>query len=256
MSSTITIKTAEEINLMRIANSIVAGALNQVIGHIASGVSTQELDTIAKRYALKNGSTPAFKGYRGYPANLCVSINDQVVHGIPSKKVLIRDGDIVSVDFGVNYKGYYGDAAFSVVVGTLDEEKNRLLSVAHQSLNLGIAQVRNGNRISDISLAIQDYVESNNFNVVKQFVGHGIGSRLHEPPEVPNYKRPGRSPRLLPGMIIAIEPMVNAGESDVVVLRDGWTVVTADRSNSAHFEHTVLVTDGEPEILSAALQSI
>ncbi len=255
MSSAITIKSSDEIDFMRRANKIVAGALNQVKQNIVPGVTTKELNTIAEDYAKINGAIPAFKGYRGYPASLCVSINEQVVHGIPSKKVIIKDGDIVSVDFGVKYKGYFGDAAFSIVVGLLQGEKKRLLDVTQKSLFMGIEQVRSGNRISDISEAIQSFVESNCFHVVKQFVGHGIGSKLHEAPEVPNYKRPGRSPRLLPGMVLAIEPMVNIGTSDVVVMKDGWTVVTADRSYSAHFEHSVLVTDGEPEVLSAAINS-
>ena len=253
MSSTITIKSAAEIDLMRRANEIVAGALNQVMKSIAPGISTKALDTIAEDYTKINGAIPAFKGYRGYPACLCVSINEQVVHGIPSKKVTIREGDIVSVDFGVNYKGFFGDAAFSLAVGKQTVEKKRLLQVTQEALFLGIEQARAGNRVSDISEAVQSIVEKNSFSVVKQFVGHGIGSKLHEAPEVPNYKRPGRSPRLLPGMVLAIEPMVNIGTSDVVVMKDGWTVVTADRSYSAHFEHSVLVTDGEPEVLSAAI---
>jgi len=253
MSSAITIKSLDEINLMRRANKIVAEALNLVMKNIVPGVSTKELDMIAEDYAKINSAIPAFKGYRGYPASLCVSINEQVVHGIPSRKTFIHEGDIVSVDFGINYKGFYGDAAFSLVVGNDVDEKKRLLKVTHQSLFMGIEQVRSGNRISDISEAIQTYVEANSFHVVKQFVGHGIGSKLHEAPEVPNYKRPGRSPRLLPGMVLAIEPMVNVGTSDVVVMKDGWTVVTSDRSNSAHFEHSVLVTEGEPEILSEAI---
>lgn len=256
MSSAITIKSVYEIHLMRHANRIVAEALNRVMQHIVPGVSTKELDAIAENHAKINSAIPAFKGYRGYPASLCVSINEQVVHGIPSQKVFIQDGDIVSVDFGVNYKGFYGDAAFSLVVGTdVDSKKERLLKVTQQSLFLGIEQVRRGNRICDISEAIQSYVEANGYHVVKQFVGHGIGSKLHEAPEIPNYKRPGRSPRLLPGMVLAIEPMVNVGTSDVVVMKDGWTVVTSDRSNSAHFEHSVLVTDGEPEILSEAIST-
>lgn len=254
MSSAITIKTVAEIELMRRANAIVAGALNQIVAEIAPGATTKDLDLLAESYAKKNGAIPAFKGYRGYPASLCVSINEQVVHGIPSKKIIIRDGDIVSIDFGINYKGYFGDAALSIVVGTTTEFKQRLLDVTQHSLELGIAQVRSGNRVSDISEAIQSFVEANHFHVVKQFVGHGIGSKLHEAPEVPNYKRPGRSPRLLPGMVLAIEPMVNAGTSDVMVMKDGWTVVTADRSYSAHFEHSVLVTEGDPEVLSAAIK--
>lgn len=253
MSSAITIKSVDEIGLMRRANKIVAGALNKIRETIAVGVTTKELDTLAEDYAKINGAIPAFKGYRGYPANLCVSINNQVVHGIPSAKVVLKEGDIVSVDFGVNYKGYFGDAAFSTVVGNLSGEKMRLLRVTQQSLYLGIEQVRSGNRVGHISEAIQSWVEANGFHVVKQFVGHGIGSKLHEPPEVPNYRRPGKSPRLLPGMVLAIEPMVNVGTSDVVVIKDGWTVVTSDRSNSAHFEHSVLVTDGDPEILSVEI---
>lgn len=252
MSSAITIKTDAEIQLMRQANLIVAGALNQISEQIFPGVTTLELDLIAESYAKIKGAIPAFKGYRGYPASLCVSINEQVVHGIPSKKVIINDGDIVSIDFGVNYKGYYGDAAISLVVGTTTDIKNKLIEVTRKALLLGIEQVRTGNRVSDISEAIQTLVEANKFNVVKQFVGHGIGSKLHEAPEVPNYKRPGISPRLIPGMVLAIEPMVNAGTSEVLVMKDGWTVVTADKSYSAHFEHSVLVTKGEPEILSAA----
>jgi len=256
MSLAISIKSKDEVALMRRANQIVADALNIVMKRISPGVSTKELDTIAEDYAKINSAIPAFKGYRGYPASLCVSINEQVVHGIPSKKVYIQEGDIVSVDFGVNYKGFYGDAAFSKIAGfQTDKNKNQLLKVTQQSLCMGILQVRAGNRVSDISEAIQKHVEDNQFHVVKQFVGHGIGSKLHEAPEVPNYKRPGRSPRLIPGMVLAIEPMVNVGTSDVRILKDGWTVVTTDKSNSAHFEHSVLVTEGDPEILSGAISS-
>jgi methionyl aminopeptidase len=254
MSSAITIKSVAEISLMRHANQIVAEALNLVRKNIVPGVTTKVLDEIAEEYAKKNSASPAFKGYRGYPASLCVSINEQVVHGIPSRKVYIKDGDIVSVDFGVCYNGFYGDAALSCVAGnTFDDRKNHLLRVTQNSLVKGIEQVRVGNRISDISEAIQLYVEANGYYVVKQFVGHGIGSKLHEAPEVPNYKRSGRSPRLIAGMVLAIEPMVNVGTSDVLVMKDGWTVVTSDRSYSAHFEHSVLVTDGDPEILSEAI---
>lgn len=255
MSSAITIKTVEEIELMRHANLIVAGALNNISNNIGPGMNTLALDLIAENYAIKNGAIPAFKGFRGFPASLCISINEQVVHGIPSKKVIIRDGDIVSIDFGVNYKGYYGDAALSMIVGNTTESKKRLLDITQRALFLGIEKVRSGNRVSDISEAIQTFVEDNKFHVVKQFVGHGIGSELHEAPEVPNYKRPGRSQRLIPGMVLAIEPMVNVGTSDVVVMKDGWTVLTADRSYSAHFEHSVLVTDGDPEVLSADINT-
>jgi methionyl aminopeptidase len=255
MSAAITIKTFAEIELMRRANSIVAGALNQISNAIAPGITTLELDLIAENYSKINGAIPAFKGYRGYPACLCVSINEQVVHGIPSNKVIVHDGDIVSLDFGVSYKGYYGDAALSLIVGKANDAKKHLLDITRRSLLLGIEQVRSGNRVSDISEAIQTFVEANKFHVVKQFVGHGIGSKLHEAPEVPNYKRSGRSPRLIPGMVLAIEPMVNVGTSDVKVMKDGWTVVTADKSFSAHFEHSVLVTDGDPEVLSAGINT-
>ncbi|MFW8600504.1 type I methionyl aminopeptidase [Desulfobacterota bacterium M19] len=247
----ITIKTAEEIELMARANQIVAGALNSVQESIKPGLTTWKLDKIAETYALDHGSTPAFKGYRGYPASLCVSLNEQVVHGIPSKKVVVRDGDIVSIDFGVNYKGYYGDAAVSIALGNVSKSRRRLLQVTRDALIFGIEQVRPGKRISDVSLAVQRHVEKNNFHVVKQFVGHGIGTHLHEAPEVPNYHKRGRSPRLLPGMVIAIEPMVNVGTSSVQILGDGWTVITADKSDSAHFEHSVVVTEGDPLVLSA-----
>lgn len=249
--SVITIKTAEEIELLARANQIVAGALNSIQQIIKPGLTTWELDKITETFARDHGSTPAFKGYHGYPASLCVSLNEQVVHGIPSKKVVVRDGDIVSIDFGVNYKGYYGDAAVSIALGEVSESRRRLLQVTRDALTFGIDKVRPGNRISDVSLAVQRHVEGNNFHVVKQFVGHGIGTHLHEAPEVPNYHKKGRSPRLLPGMVIAIEPMVNVGTSNVKILGDGWTVITADKSDSAHFEHSVAVTDGDPLILSA-----
>ncbi|MBA3014722.1 MAG: type I methionyl aminopeptidase [Proteobacteria bacterium] len=253
MSSAVTIKTVSEIDLMRRANQIVAQALNLIINNIKIGVTTKELDIIAEDYAKKNGAIPAFKGYRGFPASICSSINEQVVHGIPSNKVILQEGDLVSIDFGVKYKGFYGDAAFSIVVGENTPEKNHLLKVTQKSLYMGIEQARKGNRVSDISLAIQTYVEDNKLYVVKQFVGHGIGSKLHEPPEVPNYKRSGSSQRLIPGMVLAIEPMVNVGTSDVQVLKDGWTVITSDKTLSAHFEHSVLITDGNPEILSEGI---
>jgi methionyl aminopeptidase len=253
MSGGINIKSSEEIALMQTANEIVGSTLNILQNTVCPGMTTRALDKIAEETTKKNGAIPAFKGYRGYPATLCISINEQVVHGIPSSKVVIQDGDIVSIDFGVNYKGYFGDAAITIAVGKVDKRRRQLLEVTRQSLLLGIDQARSGNRVSDISEAIQLYVEKNNFFVVKQFVGHGIGTQLHEAPEVPNYKRGGRSPRLLPGMVLAIEPMVNVGTSDVRVLKDGWTVITADKTDSAHFEHSVLVTDGDPVILSGVI---
>jgi len=217
---------------------------------IEPGVSTADLDREAERYCRRQGAVPAFKGYRGFPASLCVSLNQEVVHGIPSRRVRLRAGDLVSIDFGVRYQGYYGDAAVTIAVGGLDEERARLQAVTREALERGIAQVTIGRRVSDISRAIQAHVEAHGFSVVRQFVGHGIGRRLHEPPEIPNYVREGASPRLQPGMVLAIEPMVNAGTWEVKVLKDGWTVVTADGRPSAHFEHSVAVTEDGPLVLS------
>lgn len=255
MSNSISIKSQHEIELMGQANHIVADTLALVAQKCVSGVSTLELDIIAERFCRKHNSTPAFKGYRGFPGSLCVSINEQVVHGIPSKKVVLNDGDIVSIDFGVNYQGYFGDSAITVAVGDISLIDNTLISATRESLAKGIAQVVVGNRVSDISAAVQKCAEGYGFSVVRQFVGHGIGASLHEAPEVPNYVRKGRSPRLQAGMVLAIEPMVNMGGYDVNVLDDGWTVVTADRKNSAHFEHSVLVTEDGPHILSESSEN-
>ena len=246
----IILKSSEEIKIMREANRIVAETLALLQDNIAPGCSTYQLDKLAEDYARKKGGIPAFKGYRGFPKSLCVSINEEVVHGIPSKKVILKDGDIISVDFGVQYKGYFGDAAITVPVGTVDSRIADLLRVTEESLYEGIKQVRNGKRINDISAAVQRHVEKHKFSVVRQFVGHGIGAQLHEAPEIPNYSRSERTPRLLPGMVLAIEPMVNLGSYEVEILKDGWTVVTRDRQPSAHFEHSVVVTEDEPEILS------
>ena len=235
---------------MEEANQIVAKTLSMLRRHIVPGVSTLQLDTLAEKSARDNGAIPAFKGYRGFPGSLCVSVNEQVVHGIPSKKVILKEGDILSIDFGVKYKGFYGDAAVTIPVGAISPEAQMLLDVTRESLKLAISQVRVGNRVSDISSAVQEYVEKNDFSVVRQFVGHGIGQQLHEPPEIPNYKRSGRSPKLLAGMVLAIEPMVNAGTHEVKILSDGWTVVTSDRRLSAHFEHSVAVTEDGPLVLS------
>ncbi|GAB4344140.1 MAG: type I methionyl aminopeptidase [Desulfobulbaceae bacterium] len=247
----ITVKTPEEIRLMYEANQIVAGVLALLQERIQPGLSTRKLDRLAEEYCLDHGGIPAFKGYRGFPASLCVSINEEVVHGIPSRKVILREGDIVSVDFGVLYKGFYGDAAVTIPVGTISPEKERLLRVTREALDLAIDQVRVGNRVSDISRAVQAHVEKNGFSVVRQFVGHGIGSSLHESPEVPNYvQKNASSPRIREGMVFAIEPMVNAGTYKVKVLKDEWTVVTADRKPSAHFEHSVAATSEGPYVLS------
>jgi methionyl aminopeptidase len=250
MGRAITLKSPQEIQIMREANQIVAATLTMLEKKIEPGLSTLQLDRWAEDHARRRGGVPAFKGYRGFPGSLCVSINEEVVHGIPSERVILKDGDIVSIDFGVKFKGFYGDSAVTLPVGSISAEKRKLIEVTRQSLELAIDQVREGNRINDVSRAVQQHVERNGFSVVRQFVGHGIGSQLHEAPEIPNYERDGRTPRLVAGMTLAIEPMVNAGTYVVEVLKDGWTVLTGDRASSAHFEHTVLVTEGEPEVLS------
>ncbi len=217
----------------------------------AAGVSTWDLDKWAEEFARGHDATPAFKGYHGFPGSLCVSLNEQVVHGIPSKKVILAEGDIVSIDFGVLYRGFYGDAAVTLAISKIDGPKAGLLKVTRESLYRGIEQARVGNRINDISAAVQAHAEKHGFSVVKQFVGHGIGTALHEGPEVPNYSiDKKRTPRIIAGMVLAIEPMVNSGTSDVKVLKDGWTVITKDKSPSAHFEHSVAVTEEGPIILS------
>ena len=218
---------------------------------VEPGISTYELDRLAEELCTKRNAVPAFKGYKGFPGSLCVSINEEVVHGIPSRKRKLRKGDIISVDFGTLYKGYYGDSAVTIAVGRVDNTKHKLLQVTDESLQQAIAQVQVGNRISDIALAVQQHVEKNGFSVVRQFVGHGIGTALHEGPEIPNFVQDGASPRLHEGMVLAIEPMVNVGTHKVKVLRDGWTVITSDRKPSAHFEHSVAVTADGPLVLSS-----
>ncbi len=250
MSRGITLKSRQEIQIMREANRIVAETLVLLKDMVRPGLSTFDLDQRSEEYARSCGAIPAFKGYRGFPGSICASLNEQVVHGIPSAQTMLKEGDILSIDFGVKYKGFYGDAAITVPVGTISSESEKLIRITRESLDHAIEQVREGNRINDISLAVQQHVEKNGFTVVRQFVGHGIGSQLHESPEIPNYHRNERTPRLVAGMVLAIEPMVNAGSYEVKVLSDGWTVVTLDRQLSAHFEHTVLVTTGEPEVLS------
>lgn len=240
---------------MRRANQIVGGALNMLREKAAAGVSTWELDFWAEEFARQHGATPAFKGYHGFPGSLCVSLNEQVVHGIPSKKVILTEGDIVSIDFGVLYKGFYGDAAVTLAIGEIDAAKTNLIRVTRESLYKGIEQAKVGNRINDISAAVQVHVEKHGYSVVKQFVGHGIGSALHEGPEVPNYSvDKKRTPRIMAGMVLAIEPMVNLGTFEVRVLKDGWTVITRDKAPSAHFEHSVAVTEDGPVILSDNIQ--
>lgn len=234
---------------MREANLIVATVLERLRKMIEPGVTTSQLDSCAEELILKAGGKPAFKGYRGYPATLCASVNDQIVHGIPNQRRL-QAGDVLGLDLGVYYKGFYGDSAWTFPVGEISDELHKLLKVTEESLYLGIEQVRIGNRVSDISASIQKHVESHGFSVVREFVGHGIGKALHEEPQVPNYGVPGRGPRLVEGMVLAIEPMVNTRGSEVKVLEDQWTVITADGGYSAHFEHSVAVTENGPWILS------
>jgi methionyl aminopeptidase len=235
---------------MRVANALVADVLAELGAMVAPGVTTGELDAEAERLVRRRGAEPAFKGYRGYPATLCASVNEQVVHGIPSGRKLVN-GDIVSLDMGVKLNGFFGDSAITVPVGQVSDEVLRLLNVTQQALDRGIEQVRIGGRISDIGHAIQHHVESYGFSVVREFVGHGIGASLHEEPQIANYGEPGRGPRLAEGMVLAIEPMVNMGRPAVKVLADGWTAVTRDGSLSAHFEHTVAVTRDGPLVLTS-----
>ena len=245
----IIIKSPREIGLLRKASSIVADVCRELKGLVESGVVTQELDSTAEKIIRSRGAVPAFKGYRGFPASICISINEEVVHGIPGPHTL-KEGDIVSLDVGVILNGYYGDAAVTLPVGKVDPEALKLLEVTRKALYIGIEQARVGNRLLDISHAIQLWVEKHGFSVVRDFVGHGIGKDLHEEPQIPNFGSPHQGPRLESGMVFALEPMVNEGTYEVKVLPDGWTVVTADRKRSAHFEHTIAITDGEAEILS------
>jgi methionyl aminopeptidase len=242
-------KSPGEIERMRAANALVAQVLWDLAAMVSPGVSTADLDAAAEKSVRAAGAEPAFKGYRGYPSTLCASINDQVVHGIPSKRAL-RSGDIVSLDMGVKLDGFFGDSAITVPVGTVSEDVNTLLRVTQEALEKGIAQVRVGGRISDIGHAIQHHVEEHGFSVVREFVGHGIGAALHEEPQIANYGEPGHGPRLAEGMTLAIEPMVNMGRPAVRVLADGWTAVTRDGSLSAHFEHTVAVTKNGPLVMT------
>ena len=245
----IIIKSEKELELMQEAGRIVAGALEVVKKAIAPGVTTAELDEIAKDYILSKGATPAFKGYQGYPANICASINNQVVHGIPGPTPL-KEGDIVSIDIGAFYMEYCGDAARTYPVGKVSPEALDLIKVTKEAFFRGLEFAREGYRLSDISHAIQVYVEQRGYSVVKALVGHGIGQEMHEEPQVPNFGPPGRGPRLREGMTLAIEPMVNQGSDQVRVLDDGWTVVTQDGSLSAHYEHTIAITEDQPLILT------
>lgn len=246
-----TVKNPDELKIMQEANQIVAEVLVMLQELVEPGVTTYDLDRSAEDLCRKRKAAPAFKGYRGFPGSLCVSVNEEVVHGIPSRKRKLHKGDIISVDFGTYYHGYYGDSAITLAVGAIDSIKQKLLEVTAESLDRAIEKVVPGNRITDISAAVQSHVESHGFSVVRQFVGHGIGSALHEGPEIPNFTQNEPSPRLLEGMVLAIEPMVNVGTCQVKVLRDGWTVITADKKPSAHFEHSVAVTAQGPLVLSS-----
>jgi methionyl aminopeptidase len=234
-----------------VANQLVAEVLAALEAAVAPGVSTQDLDDLAERLVREQGAEPAFKGYRGYPATLCASINEEVVHGIPSSKRVLKPGDIISLDMGVKVGGFYGDSAVTVAVGRVPDRTTDLLRVTRESLDRAIAMVQVGGRLSDVSHAVQDWVESHGFSIVREFVGHGIGERLHEEPQIPNYGPPGRGPKLAAGMVLAIEPMVAMGRPETRVLSDGWTAVTKDRELAAHFEHTVAVTPGGPLVLTA-----
>jgi len=243
-------KSEAEIARMRAANRLVADLLAELRSAVAPGVTTAELDTLAEARIRGAGGVPAFKGYRGYPATICASVNEQIIHGIPSDRVLV-EGDIVSIDVGARLDGYCGDAAITVPVGRISEQAASLLRVTEEALYKAIERARVGARISDIGHAVQTHVEAHGFSVVREFVGHGIGVAMHEEPQIPNYGVPGHGPRLAAGMVLAIEPMVNAGKAGVRILDDGWTAVTRDGSLSAHFEHTVAVTVNGPDVLTA-----
>ena len=245
----IAIKNERELCVMRQACKITAAARALAGDMVRPGVSTKAIDRAVHGFIVSQGAKPSFLNYNGYPASVCVSVNSTVIHGIPDGYIL-KEGDIVSVDVGAFYEGFHGDCAATYACGAISTEAQRLIDVTRQSFYEGIARAKKGNRVQDISHAVQTYVESNGFAVVRSFVGHGVGRKMHEEPEVPNFGMPGRGPRLLPGMTIAVEPMVNAGTYEVRVLKDGWTTVTADGKLSAHYENTVLITDGEPEILT------
>ena len=245
----IILKSDREIKYMRDAGRIVAETHEEIKKAIRPEITTLELDRIAEDYIKSCGAKPAFKGYHGFPGNICASVNEQVVHGIPGLRKL-KNGDTVSIDIGTEINGYHGDAAMTLPVGEIDDEVKKLLKVTEESLHKGIEQAIAGNRLSDISHAVQTHAEAHGYGVVRDYVGHGIGRNMHEDPQVPNYGIPGHGPRLKPGMTLAIEPMINMGTHAVNVLNDGWTVVTADRKPSAHFEHTIVITPDGPEILT------
>ena len=246
----ITLKSSHEIDLMRQAGKITAAARALAGEMVKPGVTTQEIDKAVEAFIRQQGAVPSFLGYSGYPASACISVNDEVIHGIPGKRML-QEGDIVSIDVGAFIGGFHGDCAATFACGQISEEAQRLIDVTRQSFFEGIKFAKEGYRVQDISAAVQTYVESHGFSVVREFVGHGVGAHLHESPEIPNFGRSGRGARLLRGMTLAIEPMVNLGGAAILQMNDGWTVKTRDGKLSAHYENTILVTDGEPEILTA-----
>ena len=251
----ITLKSNREIELMRRAGKITAAARAVAREMVKPGVTTHQIDKAVFEFIKSQGATPSFLNYNGYPASVCVSVNDEIIHGIPGKRVL-QEGDIVSVDVGAYIGGFHGDCAGTYPCGQVSEEAMRLIRVTQQSFFEGIKYAREGYHIKDISHAVQTYVEAQGFSIVREYVGHGIGRKMHEAPEVPNYGEPGHGPRLLRGMTIAVEPMVNAGTASIIQMRDGWTVKTADGKNAAHYENTILITDGEPEILTDPEKSL
>lgn len=246
----IVLKTSRELSKMREAGRISSRALRLAGEAVEPGVTTAEIDRLVRQYIEKQGATPSFLGYGGFPASACISVNNQVIHGIPSKKHVLKEGDIVSIDIGACYNGYHGDNAWTFPCGEISKEAQALLDATRESLFEGIKMAKAGNRIGDIASAVQQYVEARNYSVVRDFVGHGVGAKLHEDPSVPNFGTPGRGVRLLPGMTIAIEPMINAGTHEVRVLEDQWTTVTADGKISAHFEHSIAITPDGPQILT------
>ncbi|WP_059105457.1 type I methionyl aminopeptidase [Shouchella shacheensis] len=247
----IIIKTGRELNIMREAGKIVALTHAELKSHIQPGITTYELDKIADSFIRSHGATPSFLGYNGFTGSVCASVNEELVHGIPGGRVL-KDGDVISLDIGAYYNGYHGDSAWTYAVGTISEADKQLLGATEDSLYKGLEQAQPGSRLSDISHAIQSHVEPLGFSVVREYVGHGVGQNLHEDPQIPHYGPPGKGPRLKPGMVLAVEPMINAGERYVRTLSDNWTVVTVDGKNCAHFEHTIAITESGYEILTKA----
>jgi methionyl aminopeptidase len=248
----IILKSPDEMAKMRVAGSIVAETIDTVLAAVGPGVSTADLDAVAEAFIRERKATPSFKGYRGFPASICASLNEEVVHGIPSPKRILKEGDVLSLDFGAIWDGYHADSAVTVFVGEpRSAEAEKLVRVTEEALEAGISQIRPGGRLSDISQAVQQVVEGAGFSVVREYVGHGVGRSLHEDPQIPNYGLPGRGPELRPGLVVAVEPMVTMGDWKTRVLADDWTVVTADGSLAAHFEHTIAVTEDGREVLTA-----